>query len=89
MTWSVCIVDTHINCVTPEVSNLLPTLFLVQTGLFINNEFVAGDSQIETINPANGKLIAKVEAGMFHHKSLKYMCFPLTPFFLMPVLLCT
>jgi hypothetical protein len=63
----------------------LPTLFLVQTGLFINNEFVAGDSQIETINPANGKVIAKVEAGMFHHKSLTYMFFPPTPFFLMPV----
>ncbi|GAB5590041.1 aldehyde dehydrogenase (NAD(P)(+)) ald5 [Umbelopsis nana] len=34
----------------------------LQTGLFINNEFVAGDSKIDTINPANGKVIASVEA---------------------------
>ncbi|CAM0139705.1 unnamed protein product [Umbelopsis sp. WA50703] len=34
----------------------------LNTGLFINNEFVGGDSQIETINPATGKVIAKVEA---------------------------
>lgn len=39
--------------------------FLVNTGLFINNEFVSGDSQIETVNPANGKVICKVEAGRY------------------------
>ena len=43
--------------------SLLLTLFLVQTGLFINNEFVGGSSQIELINPADGKPILKVEAG--------------------------
>ncbi|KAI9471985.1 MAG: aldehyde dehydrogenase domain-containing protein [Benjaminiella poitrasii] len=34
----------------------------LQTGLFINNEFVAGSDTIETINPATGKLIANVQA---------------------------
>ncbi|CAO3691190.1 unnamed protein product [Umbelopsis ramanniana] len=34
----------------------------VQTGLFINNEFVPGSSQIEIVNPTNGKAIVKVEA---------------------------
>ncbi|GAB5589521.1 hypothetical protein Unana1_04421 [Umbelopsis nana] len=34
----------------------------IQTGLFINNEFVGGSSQIELINPADGKPILKVEA---------------------------
>lgn len=36
---------------------------LVQTGLFINNEFVSGTKTIETINPANGEVIASVQAG--------------------------
>ncbi|KAH8556081.1 aldehyde dehydrogenase domain-containing protein [Umbelopsis sp. PMI_123] len=34
----------------------------LQRGLFINNEFVSGSSQIETVNLANGKLIVSVEA---------------------------
>lgn len=34
----------------------------LQTGLFINNEFVKGSDTIETINPATGKLIAHVQA---------------------------
>jgi hypothetical protein len=48
-----------------ELCFLFCHFLLVQTGLFINNEFVAGDSKIDTINPANGKVIASVEAGMF------------------------
>ncbi|KAI8988215.1 aldehyde dehydrogenase domain-containing protein [Mycotypha africana] len=34
----------------------------LQTGLFINNEFVAGSDTIDTVNPANGKVIASVQA---------------------------
>ncbi|OAC99518.1 hypothetical protein MUCCIDRAFT_157230 [Mucor lusitanicus CBS 277.49] len=34
----------------------------LQTGLFINNEFVKGSDTIETINPATGKVIANVQA---------------------------
>ncbi|CAO3654727.1 unnamed protein product [Mucor fragilis] len=34
----------------------------LQTGLFINNEFVKGSDTIETINPATGKVIAHVQA---------------------------
>jgi aldehyde dehydrogenase (NAD+) len=34
----------------------------LQTGLFINNEFVAGSETIDTINPATGKVIASVQA---------------------------
>ncbi|KAG1310975.1 hypothetical protein G6F64_004154 [Rhizopus arrhizus] len=34
----------------------------LQTGLFINNEFVKGSSTIETINPSTGKVIATVQA---------------------------
>ncbi|KAI8060545.1 aldehyde dehydrogenase domain-containing protein [Gongronella butleri] len=33
----------------------------VQTGLFINNEFVAGDYTFDTVNPATGKVICKVQ----------------------------
>ncbi|KAG2222909.1 hypothetical protein INT45_013540 [Circinella minor] len=36
--------------------------YLVNTGLFINNEFVAGNNTIETINPATGKVITSVQA---------------------------
>ena len=36
----------------------------MNTGLFINNEFVAGAHTIETINPTTGKVIAAVQAGM-------------------------
>lgn len=36
---------------------------VVQTGLFINNEFVAGADTIETVNPSTGKVIANVQAG--------------------------
>jgi hypothetical protein len=38
-------------------------LLIVQTGLFINNEFVGGSKTIDTINPANGEVIASVQAG--------------------------
>ncbi|GAN01737.1 conserved hypothetical protein [Mucor ambiguus] len=34
----------------------------LQTGLFINNEFVKGSDTLETINPATGKVIAHVQA---------------------------
>ncbi|CEP12218.1 hypothetical protein [Parasitella parasitica] len=34
----------------------------LQTGLFINNEFVNGSETIETINPSTGKVIAQVQA---------------------------
>ncbi|SAM05924.1 hypothetical protein [Absidia glauca] len=34
----------------------------LQTGLFINNEFVGGSKTIDTINPANGEVIASVQA---------------------------
>ncbi|KAI7848838.1 aldehyde dehydrogenase domain-containing protein [Circinella umbellata] len=34
----------------------------VNTGLFINNEFVTGSSTIDTINPATGKIITSVQA---------------------------
>ncbi|KAI8577139.1 hypothetical protein K450DRAFT_282925 [Umbelopsis ramanniana AG] len=34
----------------------------LQRGLFINNEFVSGSSQIEVVNPTNEKVILKVEA---------------------------
>lgn len=34
----------------------------LQTGLFINNEFVAGSTTIETVNPSTGKVICKVQA---------------------------
>ncbi|KAI8140757.1 aldehyde dehydrogenase domain-containing protein [Fennellomyces sp. T-0311] len=34
----------------------------VNTGLFINNEFVAGGSTIESVNPATGKVLATVQA---------------------------
>ncbi|KAL9540691.1 hypothetical protein MBANPS3_009539 [Mucor bainieri] len=34
----------------------------LQTGLFINNEFVKGSDTLETINPATGKVIANVQA---------------------------
>ncbi|ORZ20267.1 aldehyde dehydrogenase domain-containing protein [Absidia repens] len=34
----------------------------LQTGLFINNEFVAGTKTIDTINPATGEVIASVQA---------------------------
>ncbi|KAI8878806.1 aldehyde dehydrogenase [Backusella circina FSU 941] len=34
----------------------------LQTGLFINNEFVKGGSTLETINPSNGKVITSVQA---------------------------
>ncbi|KAI9278822.1 aldehyde dehydrogenase domain-containing protein [Phascolomyces articulosus] len=36
--------------------------FTVNTGLFINNEFVAGENTIDTTNPATGKLLATVQA---------------------------
>lgn len=36
---------------------------LVNTGLFINNEFVAGANTIDTINPSTGKVITAVQAG--------------------------
>ncbi|KAI9244193.1 aldehyde dehydrogenase domain-containing protein [Phascolomyces articulosus] len=35
---------------------------LVNTGLFINNEFVPGANTIETINPSTGKVITSVQA---------------------------
>lgn len=41
-----------------------PSFPLVQTGLFINNEFVAGADTLETINPSTGKVIANVQSGM-------------------------
>ncbi|KAG1151424.1 hypothetical protein G6F37_008677 [Rhizopus arrhizus] len=34
----------------------------LQTGLFINNEFVKGSGTIETVNPSTGKVIATVQA---------------------------
>ncbi|KAL0094762.1 aldehyde dehydrogenase domain-containing protein [Phycomyces blakesleeanus] len=34
----------------------------LNTGLFINNEFVAGANTIDTINPSTGELTAKVQA---------------------------
>ncbi|KAI8085214.1 aldehyde dehydrogenase domain-containing protein [Halteromyces radiatus] len=34
----------------------------LQTGLFINNEFVAGAKTIDTVNPATGEVIASVQA---------------------------
>ncbi|KAI8637418.1 aldehyde dehydrogenase domain-containing protein [Parasitella parasitica] len=34
----------------------------LQTGLFINNEFVKGSNTIETINPSTGKTITEVQA---------------------------
>ncbi|KAI8972382.1 aldehyde dehydrogenase domain-containing protein [Pilobolus umbonatus] len=34
----------------------------VQTGLFINNEFVAGSKTLETVNPSTGKVICKIQA---------------------------
>ena len=34
----------------------------LQTGLFINNEFVAGSDTLETVNPSTGKVIANVQA---------------------------
>ncbi|GAA5804241.1 aldehyde dehydrogenase domain-containing protein [Helicostylum pulchrum] len=45
----------------------------LQTGLFINNEFVAGNDSIETINPATGKIIATVQAADKEdvHKAVK------------------
>lgn len=36
---------------------------LVNTGLFINNQFVAGDETIDSVNPATGEVIASVQAG--------------------------
>lgn len=44
-----------------------PTLSLVNTGLFINNEFVAGANTIDTINPATGKVITAVQAGTCYY----------------------
>ncbi|KAG2173888.1 hypothetical protein INT44_000001, partial [Umbelopsis vinacea] len=38
------------------------TLTAVQRGLFINNEFVSGSSQIKVVNPSNGKVILEAEA---------------------------
>lgn len=38
-------------------------LFPVQTGLFINNEFVSGAGTIDTVNPATGEVITAVQAG--------------------------
>lgn len=35
----------------------------VRTGLFINNEFVAGANTIDTVNPTTGEVIAAVQAG--------------------------
>ena len=43
--------------------------YVVNTGLFINNEFVAGDNTIETINPATGKVITSVQAGNDEYSS--------------------
>ncbi|CAO3592383.1 unnamed protein product [Absidia cylindrospora] len=40
----------------------------LQTGLFINNEFVAGPKTIDTINPATGEVIASVQAA--EHKQV-------------------
>ncbi|KAI8343762.1 aldehyde dehydrogenase domain-containing protein [Choanephora cucurbitarum] len=34
----------------------------LQTGLFINNKFVKGSDEIETVNPSTGKVITKVQA---------------------------
>ncbi|KAI9318673.1 aldehyde dehydrogenase domain-containing protein [Dichotomocladium elegans] len=34
----------------------------LQTGLFINNQYVAGDSTIDTINPTTGEVICAVQA---------------------------
>ncbi|ORX46715.1 aldehyde dehydrogenase [Hesseltinella vesiculosa] len=34
----------------------------VQTGLFINNEFVVGDYTLDTVNPATGEVITAVQA---------------------------
>ncbi|KAI8340884.1 aldehyde dehydrogenase domain-containing protein [Chlamydoabsidia padenii] len=39
----------------------------LQTGLFINNEFVAGSKTIDTINPATGEVIATVQAAEKKH----------------------
>lgn len=36
---------------------------IVNTGLFINNEFVAGDETIDSVNPTTGEVIAAVQAG--------------------------
>jgi hypothetical protein len=57
-----------VSCVVLHYVSLFTKLqfIAVNTGLFINNEFVGGDSQIETINPATGKVIAKVEAGAYN-----------------------
>lgn len=39
-------------------------IHVVNTGLFIDNEFVAGANTIDTINPATGKFLASVQAGI-------------------------
>ena len=51
------------------------TKILVNTGLFINNEFVEGSSTIETVNPSTGQVITAVQAG-------KIIYFYLTFYFL-------
>lgn len=51
---------------------------LVNTGLFINNEFVAGANTIDTINPSTGKVITAVQAGMFGFPPKTYICTTIT-----------
>ena len=43
----------------------------MNTGLFINNEFVTGAHTIDTINPSTGEIIASVQAGTY----VFYFCF--------------
>lgn len=55
------------------LTNHVPLYNVVNTGLFINNEFVAGANTIDTINPATGKVITAVQAGM---SLLECTCMP-------------
>ncbi|CAO3593342.1 unnamed protein product [Absidia cylindrospora] len=47
---------------TVNVSTVKGYQLKLQTGLFINNEFVAGAKTIDTINPATGDVITSVQA---------------------------
>lgn len=54
--------------------------YVVNTGLFINNEFVTGAHTIDTINPATGEIIASVQAGNVFY--FYYYCKPVNIYYI-------
>lgn len=46
----------------------------MQTGLFINNEFVGGSETIDVLDPSTEKLITSVQAGMERYKIQRQPC---------------